>query len=259
MRNFPPILITSAVKVSAPISKLRNQEIRINLTLKAIEKWLLIDKTMRIVICDGSGVDFSKKIHSYFPSSKIEFLHFENNGSLVAKYGSGYGEGEIIKYALSHSSILKNTPIFAKCTSKLNVNNFKKIAKNFNGSFICQCTFSNIRLIRSFFDYRSVRKIELLGIDTRFYIVKKDIYIKIFQNAYKDVRHEKKYYLEHAFYTAANDGKLKNFIADFPFLINGVSGTLNIEYRKIGILRYSKSLLNFRLLKRISLYKNLFI
>ena len=144
-------------------------------------------------------------------------MHFKNNDVLVAKYGSGYGEGEIIKYALSHSSILKNAAVFAKCTSKLNVNNLKKIVKNFNGQFICECTFSNVRLIRSFFDPKALVKIKLLGIDTRFYIVKKDIYMMTFKNSYKKVRHEKKYYLEHAFYDAAVKGKLKNFIADFPF------------------------------------------
>lgn len=259
MCYYPPILITSAVKVSSSISKLRNKEIRVNLTLAAIKNWLLIDKEIKIVICDGSGVDFSKKIFSHFPGSNIEFLCFKNNQALVAKYGSGYGEGEIIKYAISHSFILKNAPVFAKCTSKLNIGNFKKIVKNFNGQFICQCTFSNVRIIRTFFNSKAVESAKLLNIDTRFYIVKKDIYMKFFKYTYKKVRPEKKYYLEHAFYNDAIEGKMKNFIADFPFLITGVSGTLNNEYPRIGILKYYKYLFDFRFLKGIKHYKKLFI
>ena len=54
MSNYLLILITSVVKVSSSVSKLRNKEIRVNLLLAAIKNWLLIDKEIKIVICDGS-------------------------------------------------------------------------------------------------------------------------------------------------------------------------------------------------------------
>jgi hypothetical protein len=259
MNYTPPILITSSVKVFTPITKLRNQEERINLTIKALGKWVQSDNNFKIILCDGSGVDFSRQIYLKYPDANIEFLTFKNNSMLVRKYGSGYGEGEIINYALFHSKLLKNEPSFVKCTSKLYVENFRAILNRFNGKFICQCTFANVRIFRSFFNYHAKEKINLLSIDTRFYIINKEIYLNFFRKAYKEVRHSKTYYLEHAFLDAAIKSRLCHFISDFVFKITGVSGTLNKEYRKIGPLYFLKMQMNFRLIKSVKKFKKLFI
>ncbi|CAM8393037.1 hypothetical protein MCEET85_00910 [Candidatus Methylopumilus planktonicus] len=259
MNYTPPILITSSVKVSTPVTKLRNQEERINLTIKALGKWVQSDNNFKIIVCDGSGVDFSKQIYLKYPDANIEFLTFKNNSLLVRKYGSGYGEGEIINYALLHSQLLQKEPSFVKCTSKLYVENFREILNCYNGELICQCTFSNVRILRSFFNTYAKEKIKLLSIDTRFYIINKKIYLNFFSQAYIKVRHSKTYYLEHSFLDAAIKSNLRHFISDFAFKITGVSGTLHKEYRKIGLLRFLKIKMNFSLIKSVKKFEKLFI
>ena len=94
----PPILLTFSVKVSAPHTKLVDEEDRIAFTIESIERWLFLDGNLRLVLCDGSNYDFSKIVSEKFPRANIECLHFQNNRDLVSLYGKGFGEGEIINY-----------------------------------------------------------------------------------------------------------------------------------------------------------------
>ena len=55
-----PILLTSAVYVSAPLTNLTNTNARIDAVLISIMEWAKDSKVDKIVICDGSGFDFSK-------------------------------------------------------------------------------------------------------------------------------------------------------------------------------------------------------
>jgi hypothetical protein len=131
------LLITSCVSVSAPYVKLRDTHERLTLSLLSIENWLAICPNIRIVICDGSGYDFTEICRTKFPEAKIECLFFINNKEKVAELGKGFGEGEIIDYALDHSKYIEESDFFVKCTSKLWVNNFNELFEYWNGKFLC--------------------------------------------------------------------------------------------------------------------------
>src|SRR6267143_669388 len=114
--HLPPVLLTSSVVVMDHSVTLKDPGQRVNYTLDSIEKWLNVSADIRLVICDGSGYDFSEIVKKRFPERRIECLFFENNKQLVERHGKGFGEGEIIKYALRHSLFIKEADWFAKCT-----------------------------------------------------------------------------------------------------------------------------------------------
>ena len=169
--NLPPILLTSCVIVSDHSVSLKDENSRIRLTIESIEKWLAISSDLRLVICDGSNFDFSKIATEKFPQANIECLFFENDRKSVGLYGKGYGEGEIVKYALQNSVYLKESDFFAKCTAKLWVENFFECLKCWNGTFLCKGYFSNVFLLK---------KTQFSYVDTRFYLVNKSFYLKKF-------------------------------------------------------------------------------
>src|ERR1019366_7445454 len=213
--NLPPILLTSCVVVSDHSVSLKDENSRIRLTIESIEKWLAISSDLRLVICDGSNFNFSRIILEKFPEVNIECLFFENNKELVGLYGKGYGEGEIVKYALLNSVYLKESDFFAKCTAKLWVENFFECLKCSNGTFLCKGYFSNVF---------SFKKTQFSYVDTRFYLVNKSFYLKNLVSAYLNVGGEQGLSLEHCFRDVILKEKYKKIMFNVPPVICGVGG-----------------------------------
>ncbi len=206
--------------VSAPSTQIRDPNNRIALTVRSIEKWLNISNNLKIVICDGANYDFSSIIAKNFPSSDIECLHFNNDSESVALYGKGYGEGEIIQYALENSVFLQKTEYFTKCTAKLWVDNFFDCLHFWNGTFLCDCDFSY---------GKNHKLITFKSVDTSFYIVDKKYYIKNFLSAHLHVREKQTYWLEHSFKDIVIANNLAKFMLPVAPIVCGVSGTSGSE------------------------------
>jgi len=258
--NVPPLLITSCVETSAPFTRLVDKECRIQLTLDAIGKWLKICADIRIVICDGSGVDFAAKIYESFPKAEIEFLSFKNNSKLVSKYGKGFGEGEIINYALKYSKFLRGSDFFAKCTSKLFVKNFLSVLKKWNGTYVFQCNFSGVNFFKNLIGIQTTSEIKFLSVDTRFYIINKKLYLKNFSKAYLRIRDRERIIMEYVFKEVIVENKMQNFMLDFPLKIEGISGTSGKLHKKIGQFRYLRQILHKRIIiKKNHVFNNFFI
>lgn len=257
--ELPPILITSCAKASANYTALKDQNIRIELTIHAINEWLKINSSLKIVVCDGSGINFSARLQKEFPLAQIEFIHFKNNYKLVKVYGKGYGEGQIVEYALKKSKYLRDSSFFAKCTAKLVVKNFMEVMEQWNGTFIFDAKFINVGIIRNLLGLVSVSRINLILVDTRFYIVDKKKYLKFFSKSHLDVRDSKRYILEHAFRDVILSRNIRNFMLSFPFVIDGVSGTSGKSYRKNNLFSYLKKCLHRQIIRKHPLYKNFFV
>jgi len=217
---LPPLLLTSCVNVSAPFTQIRNKQVRIELTIKSIIKWVTIEPEIKIVICDGSNFDFSSIIANIFPGKDIECIYFYNNGDAVAKYGKGYGEGEIINHAIEKSIILNEAYFFAKCTSKLWVENFSECLLYWNGSFLSDCDFSYLK---------KGRLITFKSVDTVFFLANKQYYINNFSTAYTNVRDLEHQWLEHCFKDIIIKNGIINFMLPVAPVIKGISGTTGKE------------------------------
>jgi len=140
----------------------------------------------------------------------------------VNRHGKGYGEGEIIKYALSHSRYLADSNAFIKCTGKLWVTNYEKCLSEWNGIFTANAHFSNVFNLRS-------TKIEY--IDTRFYLVDKKFFLDNLLDAHFDYGFEKKISIETNFLTKVTSLNLKKYIFSIQPVIEGVGGGSGTYYK----------------------------
>jgi hypothetical protein len=171
-----PVLLTSSVIAHDTGVALSDTNERTRLAMESIAQWLKIDASLHLVLCDGSNFDFSDLVKTAFPAAHIECLHFENPQSLVKLHGRGYGEGEIVRYAVNHSRYIAQADCFAKCTSKLWVENYTQCIQYWNGQLLCKGVFKNVFSIS--------RKTQFDYIDTRFYVSKKSLYLRLFADAH---------------------------------------------------------------------------
>lgn len=219
------LLMTSCVFVSAPFVKLTNVDERIRLTLLSIDNWLKIHPDLKIVVCDGSGYDFTDVCRAKFLTADIECLSFLNNSERVAEYGKGYGEGEIIDYCLTHSVFIKESDFFVKCTAKLWVHNFNTLIKEWNSIFLCFLGLE-IKL--------KEKSVSIAWLDTRFFIINKLFYDRYFRMAYARVRDKEHYYIEHVFKDIVIENKIsvRNCFVKYYPKVRGFSGTTAQEYKE---------------------------
>jgi len=210
-----PVLITSVAQPNAPFVELSDPAIRIDSTIESLKKWASISPGLDIVICDGSGYDFQKLI-SATPLLKplnIEVLHFYNDAEMVTTRGKGYGEGEIITYALNHSDLLSKSDTFSKCTAKYWVNNFQE----------CAASHQKNISIEKYYDSRY--SLSYQACDTRFYVVDKDFYLNKLLDSHKATNDFQSYFLEHAFAKDIIISKITGTTFKIKPLIDGISGS----------------------------------
>lgn len=247
--NLPPILLTSSVIAMDSSVALKSQESRIFHTLESIGKWSEISPNNQFVICDGSGFDFSPLLKEHFPNLNIESIHFMNDGELIKKHGKGYGEGEIIRYALQHSHFLQDADWFVKCTAKLWINNFMSCLKQWNGEFVCKAFFANVF---------SLKSTSLEYIDTRFYMCKKSFYLNHFSGAYRNLSVESGSSIEEEFLKVLCNLRLSNYMFTNPPVISGVGGGSG-KYYNTSIIRQIKEIFRTKLVMCNPKFRELFI
>ena len=246
--SLPPILLTSSVIAMDQSVALKDPDQRANYTLDSIGQWLKVSPDIRLVICDGSGYDFSGIVKKRYPGSSVECLFFENDKQLVERHGKGYGEGEIIKYALLHSPALNDAKWFAKCTGKLWVSNFLGCLKEWNDFFLCKAYFSHV------FSFKSP-KFEY--VDTRFYLTDKDVYLKYFSEAHLEVGGMNGTSIEDKFKEMVLRNKFTHVVFRVPPVIQGMGGGAGMYYRN-NLIRRFKEKLRSRIVQSNPSFKNLF-
>lgn len=224
-----PILITSSIISSAPLTTVSSAEGRLRATLDGLRQMAKYNANHKLVICDGSNYDLSEHaapfIHAF---QNVEFLKFRNDVEKVKIYGKGYGEGEIVNYALEKSEILRDSKIFAKCTSKLWIENADACFRAFDGV----AAFN----IAPFFNPDKV--------DTRFYIVDKEFYRAQLSAAHLSVRDMDGYHLEHAFFDVISKNNYKALICSVAPLISGLSGSVGTNFKPDRLKGVAKNVRN---------------
>lgn len=243
----PPLLLTSSVIPADLSGNLNDPGMRMRHTIESISEWLKIDPHIQIVICDGSGFDFSETVKVNFPSANIECVFFNNDAEQIKRHGKGYGEGEIIRYAIEHSRLMKESEAFIKCTAKLWVANFNQCLLNWNKQFTCGAYFA---------DAFTYKKTTLKFIDTRFYISRKDFYLNHFSSAHVQLGNTGQG-IEDTFLDVIQDKKIKHILFGTPPVICGVGGGSG-KYYKSGVIRVLKDRLRNWIARSTSQYKDLF-
>lgn len=244
-----PLLLTSSVVAHDPGVALSDNQTRKSLTIKSIYEWLRVDPSLAIVICDGSNYDFTTEINLKFPNAQIECLHFKNTQVDVEKYGRGFGEGEIIRFALEHSKFIQEAQCFAKCTAKLWVDNFADCKKQWNGYWVCKGVFDNT--------LSSNKSPVFSYIDTRFYIVSVDFYKTHLLNAHLSINKESGFGLEQSFKQVFLDLKIEHAMFRCYPCIEGVGGGTGKSYKN-SIFRKMKEAIKGLRIRNVEALRSMF-
>lgn len=218
------LLITGCIKPNLNAFQLSltdvNQRLRQYI---ACIKWS-VDNTLfkNIVFVDNSGYPVDTMMIEYASEKgkNLEWLSFIGNEKMITACGKGYGEGEIIEYALRCSELLRKATYFCKLTGRLRVDNITRFTK-----------LADINKIY-FWTIGLNCKIKLSdGIETRFYGMSIKVYRDVFIDAYKDVDDKAGMWLEKVFYrrycTSAVESQSLFWYPDF----SGQSGSMGVDYK----------------------------
>ena len=226
------ILLTGCINPKGmAFTTLSNQEERKAQYIKAIQ-YYLTNTSFKIVFSENSGTDISYLFQDDIESGRMEYLAFHGNQN--KKRGKGYGECEIINYALDNSKLIHSSKDqrIAKITGRLIVRNIKGILRWHKFFFSKQTVFCNINSNLSFPDSR------LIVAPVSFY--------KVFLNSKELINDSNGYYFEHALCDTLKREK-DFFYSPFLFMpcIEGVSGSTGEIYS--GKMR--DSIFNLRYIK----------
>jgi hypothetical protein len=237
--NRLPLLISTAIRVSADSStKMLDPERRLAATLWGIEQWVKEPAVQSIVIADGSGFDYSSQVAELSRGSgkEVEFLSFQNNAELTRSKGKGFGEGEIVHHALTHSKVLTQAPHFAKCTGKLYVRNYRKCLAAYHGSEFMSGVYGRNRI----------------GcLDTRLYFASRDFWLKHLAQAHFQVNDPEGYYLEHSYLDSLRKIGLRGFTLPLMPIVVGRSGSEDVEYEVPSLYKRAVRRVRFYIFSKI--------
>ena len=194
------LLITSCVAPPMqPNLILSDPQIRCKETIKGLIFFIKSGTFDKIVLCDNSGFTFNNDELTALATNynvSLEILTFVGDSSKVKERGKGYGEGEIMKYILENSYLLKTEDFFFKITGKLFVVNIEDIVKRIN---------------------------------TRFYGVNKQVFIDVLLCEYLKVNDKEMMWYEICFRDALKKASISfNSFPIYP-IIYGLSGTQGVE------------------------------
>ena len=166
------LLITGCINVNKniPLVKVYDLKSRLNDYINTIN-WAIETKIFTdIIFCENSN--YQLEISKIFCKAKnygksFEYLTFSGNIQNIVQQGKGYGEGEIIDFALNNSRLLKKYKFFCKITGRLKISNIDSLINQQSNWFM--------------------NKKELKETDTRFYCIKKDDYNTFLRNSYLNV------------------------------------------------------------------------
>lgn len=173
-----------------------------------------------VVFTENSGTDISQLFTDSIKSGRMEFLTFKGNQN--KERGKGYGECEILQYALEHSILINTAKSkrIAKITGRLIIRNIQSIIlwhTLFTSQDTTLCSFNS----------------DLSFPDSRFIIASKEFYHTFLKK--KDcINDSTGYYFEHAL---CDTIKKEKAFAYSPFFmmprIEGISGSTGKEYTEL--------------------------
>ncbi len=239
MNRDVPLLVTTAVHAAASSTLLQDPDERLAAIVQGLRGWRACARPRWLVVCDGSGADLSEQVAEVFQGTETrwEALRLRNSPEQVIARGKGYGEGEIVRYALRHSRLLRDATAFAKCTGKLWVENYRQIVDGWEAP--------------AAFDYIGWLTFDRL--DTRFYLVQRSFYERHLASCHESVSDGQGVFLEHRFCQSLRDVPQRSFLMSPTPRICGMSGTYGTAFAREG---WKSAVLDVRTRLRLALLKH---
>ena len=185
----------------------------------------------KIVLVENTLSDLGYEFKQEISTGRLEYITFDGN-NFDRSLGKGFGEAQMLSYALNNSKLLKSYPYFIKITGRLivkNINSLSKIIISKESKKIIAC---------------NIRPSKKLATST-FFIVEKDFFSSYFISRMGEIDDRKGNWFEHILYSAIIEAKkdgYKSVVFPFPIKVIGVSGTTAKSYPKITIKDYILSL-----------------
>ena len=219
-KREPVLLITATI---LPQEKryiwLKNSERRLKQYMDSLKYYIVNTDIKEIVFCENSGYDFRKDelfLLADKCNKKIEIIQFVGNQYKIARYGKGFGEGEIIEYALKNSCLLGKANYFIKVTGRLKIKNIDLIKNKLD--------------LNKMYLNKNVDKQQ--SINTVIYCMPKRMYKKFVVDAYKRVYDKKGKYIEQVFKEVVEDNGLNIYNIPYYPYIDGFRGTTGRKYQE---------------------------
>ncbi len=127
------VLITTATRPpeGVPFLKMTDSAVRYISAKAAVFFWAA-QRINKIVIADATGMTLLSSDELTLLKQmnvQVEQIAYFQDSELIKQKGKGYGEGEIIRFALSNSVFLQQEERFFKCTGKIYCRNFPELFK----------------------------------------------------------------------------------------------------------------------------------
>lgn len=235
--NKTAILITGCISPNHDTPKLvlSDKEERKKQYFASIEYYILNSMVKNIIYCDNSEIAPEMELISLAKKNgvNLEWLSFKGNVQKTVQYGKGYGECEIVSYALEHSELIKKCSYFVKITGRLIIKNLNVLLKLTDGGI-------------QFWPNKT--EDNRLYINTRIYMMPIGLYHSCFEDAGSYVNDNQNIYLEHAFGICIKKRNVhyKKFMI-VPW-VEGISGSTGRIYQP-SISGYLKDLIKLWMYK----------
>lgn len=212
------LLITGTIaSQSTYMTYLTDVSERLKQYIECIEFYLCETSINKIVFCENSNYKFdSRALYELAKKNNklFELLQFDGDYSQIVDRGKGYGEGEIIEYALENSKLFLQSKYFIKVTGRLIISNIDILCKRID--------FDRVYFNCNLYYYPSI--------DTKMYGMPIALYKDTFRKAYYDVNDKENQYIESIFYNIIKNKQIKVFNFHKCPVFEGISGSCGFNY-----------------------------
>ena len=205
------LLLTGCINPNGmPFTQLTNTSERQKQYVDAIH-YYINQTNIHIVFCENSSTDISPLFNNAY--DRLEILTFM--GHQDKQRGKGYGEAEIIEYALRNSSFIHKDYIIIKITGRLIVNNIRQIIDSlkYEEDFVT-CLFHS----------------DLKFADSRIFCGTTAFYKEFLKNK-KRMNDSEGIFFEHVLTSTVLESSLRFIPFTVEPIITGISGTTGEKYQ----------------------------
>jgi len=221
-----PLLITWTITPkNVPFLFMSDPEQRLKESMLGLAAWIMDKSFTNIHVVENSAFNLDKEKLRDIGLDHNKVVKYYNAESCeeASKFGKGYGEGDITKFAVLNTAVGRSKR-FTKVTGKQYVPFY-------------EYSFMNNGETYEFFNLQHVAN--RVAVDTRFYCIDTKFYTENMIDAYKQVNDHRDNYLEHVFYE-----NTKNRINYFPPkepIVFGKQGSIDKTYGEYPKLVYDFS------------------
>ena len=226
--NVPLLFLTGCINPNnITHTLLLDSDIRYKQYVEAIFFYLK-ETDLPILFVENSGVDISKEFN--FNNNRIEILTFYGN-VFERHLGKGFGEMEIIEYALKRSKKIKHSDFIFKITGRYKILNINSLINQY---------YQLKPQIQVLVDLRK----SLSFSDSRFWGAEKDFFKRLIE--YKDLVNDSRgFFFEHALSKLVLqqiiEGRNYSFIKNLP-RYSGIYATNNTNYNDSWIYWFPRNI-----------------